>query len=152
VTSGHLPGTGGGRFRRCVGQRGDGEGRAHRRRVTLIAAGCAGIPGGAAQLFGRVFFINALNCPRCSAALVVLALISDPPVIAKILSHLHLPTEPPPLAPARGSTASRALILDPPRQSPSTKTPVLPTLQALPNHRLCRHPRSDRGGEAHFVC
>jgi hypothetical protein len=35
--------------------------------------------------------------------MVVLALISDPPVITKILQHLRLPTEPPPLAPVRAS-------------------------------------------------
>ena len=35
--------------------------------------------------------------------MVILALISDPPVITKILQHLRLPTEPPPLAPVRAS-------------------------------------------------
>ena len=49
--------------------------------------------------------------------MIVLALISDPPVIAKILRHLRLPTVPPTLAPARGSTAAQAWILDPPRQA-----------------------------------
>ena len=59
------------------------------------------------QPLHRVFFVSALKCPRCSAAMIVLALFSDPPVIAKILRHLRLPTVPPPLAPARGSTADR---------------------------------------------
>ncbi len=34
--------------------------------------------------------------------MVTLAFLSDPPVVARILSHLWLPTAPPPLAPARG--------------------------------------------------
>ena len=46
----------------------------------------------------RVLFIDALRCPRCATAMVVLALISDPKLVAKILGHLRLPTEPPPLA------------------------------------------------------
>jgi len=68
-----------------------------------------------AQLLRRVFFIDALKCPRCSAAMVVLALISDPPVVARILRHLRLPTEPPPLAPARGSVDAQLRVLCPPR-------------------------------------
>jgi len=55
-----------------------------------------------AQLLLRVFSANALVCPKCSSPMVVLAFISDPPVIIKILKHLRLPTEPPPVAPARG--------------------------------------------------
>ena len=61
-----------------------------------------------AQLLHRVFFMNALKCPRCSAAMVILAFLSDPPVVARILRHLQLPTAPPPLAPARGGGGSGA--------------------------------------------
>jgi hypothetical protein len=68
-------------------------------------------------LLRRVFFIDALKCPRCASAMAVLALISDPPVVTKILRHLRLPTRPPPLAPARGSTTTQAWILDPPRHA-----------------------------------
>jgi hypothetical protein len=56
-----------------------------------------------AKLLMRVFSIEALRCPRCSQAMLVLALISDPPVVAKILRHLGLPTQAPLLAPARQS-------------------------------------------------
>ena len=56
----------------------------------------------------RVFFLEALKCPHCSAAMVILAFLSDPPVVAKILRHLRLPTAPPPLAPARGGGGSGA--------------------------------------------
>jgi len=61
-----------------------------------------------AQLLHRVFFINALKCSRCSATMVILAFLSDPPVVARILRHLRLPTAPPPLAPARGGGGSGA--------------------------------------------
>jgi len=54
-----------------------------------------------AQLLRRVFHLDVLSCPRCSTAMVVLALISDPPVVSKILRHLKLPTSPPPLAAPR---------------------------------------------------
>ena len=53
-----------------------------------------------AQLLKRVFFIDALTCPRCRQAMVVLALISDPQVVRKILQHLGLPADVPPVAPA----------------------------------------------------
>jgi hypothetical protein len=33
--------------------------------------------------------------------LVVFAFLTDPPVVRRILGHLHLPSVPPPVAPAR---------------------------------------------------
>jgi hypothetical protein len=45
--------------------------------------------------------VDVLRCPLCDGRLVVLAAISDPPVVAKILRHLGLPTEGPCCAPAR---------------------------------------------------
>ncbi len=57
------------------------------------------------QLLLRVFFVDALSCPRCTPArgrrvpMVVLALITDPRVLRRILSHLELPADRPPLAP-----------------------------------------------------
>jgi hypothetical protein len=48
-----------------------------------------------AQLLMRVFSLDALQCPRCASAMVVLALISDPQVVARILRHLKLPFEGP---------------------------------------------------------
>lgn len=55
-----------------------------------------------AQLLLRVFSADVLTCPKCSSPMMVLAFMSDPAVIIKILKHLRLATEPPPLAPARG--------------------------------------------------
>ena len=46
--------------------------------------------------------------------MVVLALISDPPVVAKILRHLKLPTAPPPLAAPRDMWKPESYLLIPP--------------------------------------
>lgn len=54
-----------------------------------------------AQLLMRVFFIDALTCPKCGVAMKVLAFLTDPEVVRKILRYLELPDQPPPLAPAR---------------------------------------------------
>ena len=44
--------------------------------------------------------------------MVVLAFLTDPAVVSKILAHLGLPTSPPPLAPAR-ITAQEERFPDP---------------------------------------
>ena len=49
----------------------------------------------------RVFAIDALICPRCGGPRKLIALLTDGLIVRKILSHLRLPTEPLPLAPAR---------------------------------------------------
>jgi hypothetical protein len=49
----------------------------------------------------RVFAIDVLVCPQCGGARKLIALITDGRVVRKILAHLGLSTEPPPLAPAR---------------------------------------------------
>ena len=64
-----------------------------------------------AKLLRRVLGIDALTCPRCAAPMVVLALISDPDVVRKILLHLELPAEVPPLEPA-SPTGDDELHLD----------------------------------------
>ena len=59
-----------------------------------------------AQLLRRVLHLDALACPRCSTAgesapMVVLAFLTDPEVVGKILRHLGLPCSAPFVAPAR---------------------------------------------------
>jgi hypothetical protein len=54
-----------------------------------------------AELLKRVFAIDLTTCPQCGGPLSILAAIEDPAVIAKILSHLGLPTRAPPKAAAR---------------------------------------------------
>ena len=54
-----------------------------------------------AELLRRVFAIDVLRCPRCGGRRTVLAYITEPPVVEKILVHLGLPSRPPPRAHAR---------------------------------------------------
>lgn len=54
-----------------------------------------------AELLERVFAIDVLTCPNCGGPRKLIALINDELVVRKILAHLGLPTEPPPMAPAR---------------------------------------------------
>jgi hypothetical protein len=54
-----------------------------------------------ARLLERVFDIDIEYCPQCGGSLKIIAAIEDPPVIAKILTHLHLPARAPPRSPVR---------------------------------------------------
>jgi hypothetical protein len=54
-----------------------------------------------AELMQRTFGFDVLACPRCGDRLEFVALIEDPKVIRRILSHLRMPTEVPALRPAR---------------------------------------------------
>ena len=68
-----------------------------------------------AQLLRRVLHLDALSCPRCSrrkqsVPMVVLAFLTDPDVVGKILKHLGLPTSAPVLAPA-GSVPPAQLLM-----------------------------------------
>jgi hypothetical protein len=54
-----------------------------------------------ADLLRRVFALDVLVCPKCLGPMTVIAYLTDPNVLCKILTHLGLPTEPPPLSPAR---------------------------------------------------
>jgi hypothetical protein len=68
------------------------------------------------QLLRRVLSVEALACPRCSlptqiVPMVVLAFLTEPEVVAKILRHLGLPTVAPLLASARSSPEPLAFEL-----------------------------------------
>ena len=65
-----------------------------------------------AELMERVFGVDVLVCPECGGRRRLIALIEDPAVIHRILTHLGLPTAPPALHPPR-----------PPRTPPSTTPP-----------------------------
>ena len=54
-----------------------------------------------AELMQRSFGFDVLACPRCGGRLELIALIENPSVIRRILSHLGLPTEVPAARPAR---------------------------------------------------
>jgi hypothetical protein len=54
-----------------------------------------------ATLLRRVYRLDVLKCPRCEGRLEVIAAISDPDVVRRILDHLGLPSTPPQCKPAR---------------------------------------------------
>ena len=65
-----------------------------------------------AQLPRRVLHVDALQCPRCSAAMMVIAFLSDPSVVGRILCHLRLPTMAPPVSPARSPAEERLDVFE----------------------------------------
>jgi len=54
-----------------------------------------------AQLLRRVFKVDIEKCIHCGGRRVQIAFLTDGLVVHKILTHLGLPTEAPPIAPAR---------------------------------------------------
>jgi hypothetical protein len=64
-----------------------------------------------AQLLARIFHLDVLWCPRCGGRRRILSFLTDPPVVRRILTHLGLPTEAPPVAPA-GLGLGRGLAIE----------------------------------------
>jgi hypothetical protein len=54
-----------------------------------------------AALLKHVFQLDLLVCPECQGKRKIIAAVTKPDAIEKILTHLGLPTQPPRLAPAR---------------------------------------------------
>jgi hypothetical protein len=54
-----------------------------------------------AELMRRTFGYDVMACLECGGRMRLIAMIEEPAVIAKILDHLGLPTEPPAARPAR---------------------------------------------------
>ena len=52
-----------------------------------------------------------LECPNCGGDIRLIAFITEPEPIRKILTYLGEPLEPPPLAPARGPPADWAELV-----------------------------------------
>ena len=63
-----------------------------------------------AHLMRRTLDIDVLTCPKCAASMTIIAFLTDPNVLTKILEHLKLPSTPPTLAPARSSFAEKDLF------------------------------------------
>ena len=56
------------------------------------------------SLLRRSFSVDVLECPRCHGRLRLVAVITEREPVRRILAHLGLPSEPPPLARARDPT------------------------------------------------
>ena len=54
-----------------------------------------------ALLLKRVFMTDVLTCPKCRGRMKILAAITKPDAIRKILDHLGIPSEPPRCTAAR---------------------------------------------------
>jgi hypothetical protein len=65
-----------------------------------------------AHLMRRVLDIDVLTCPKCAASMVIIAFLTDPSVLTRILDHLKLPSTSPPMAPARSSLDEQDLFAD----------------------------------------
>ncbi len=67
---------------------------------------------GWAQLLRRVLDVDALTCPKCATSMTVIAFLTDPTVLSRILDHLGLPSSPPPIAPVRSPLDDAGLFAD----------------------------------------
>ena len=65
-----------------------------------------------ALLLRRTYGVDALRCPTCSGRMRVMATITEPGAVKKILAHLGLPTEPLPRARARDPTGQESFDFD----------------------------------------
>ena len=54
-----------------------------------------------AELLRKVFAIDVLECPRCQGRLEIVAFIAEPTVARRILDHLGLASQAPPIERAR---------------------------------------------------
>ncbi len=54
-----------------------------------------------AKLLARVFQLDVRQCPDCGGAMKIVAAITSPPSIRKVLDALGVPSRAPPIAPAR---------------------------------------------------
>ena len=74
---------------------------ASRARGEGFAAAACDVRYSWAELMKRVFAIDVLRCHHCGSRRQVIALITLPSIIRRILEHLGLPADPPIVAPAR---------------------------------------------------
>lgn len=66
-----------------------------------------------AMLIARIYEALPLLCCRCGSPMKIVALITEPSSVSRILKHLGVPTEPPPLQPARAPPQQDLDFIDP---------------------------------------
>lgn len=81
-----------------------------------------------AALLRCVLDIEALSCPGCGTAMVVLAFLTDPRVVRRILDHLDLPAAAPRPSSARPNDEDRWLPLDHAHRQAQTVTRTAPSM------------------------
>ena len=76
-----------------------------RKSLDAVASRCGWGKGEIRSKMFRYTYTSArlqpLVCPSCGASMSIIAFITDPVPVRSILSYLDLPTQPPPLSPAR---------------------------------------------------
>jgi hypothetical protein len=74
-----------------------------------------------AQLLRRTFGLDVETCPRCGGRMRLLALITEPPEVARFLRHVGESTEPPSRAPARDPPYWQSRVLRRRHDEPSAQ-------------------------------
>jgi hypothetical protein len=94
-----------------------------------------------AELLKRTFGIDVEQCPSCGGRMRLVALVTAAHSIARILSHLGEPTQPPARAPARGPPYLRAAPCAessrPNRGSCSSSRQIQTKIRRLERHQRC---------------
>jgi hypothetical protein len=65
-----------------------------------------------AVLLARIYEILPLTCPRCGCEMRLIAFMTEPASVKRILTHLGEPTTPPPVSPARSPPLREAFDWD----------------------------------------
>jgi hypothetical protein len=91
----------------------EGEGKAPSRTAYLWAV-----------LLARIYEVLPLICPRCGGEMQLIAFVTEPASVKRILTHLGEPTTPPPVSPARSPPLSEAFDWD--------QTPAFDPVEAEP--------------------
>jgi hypothetical protein len=66
-----------------------------------------------AMLIARIYEALPLLCPRCNQPMKIIAFLTDPASLSRILNYLGVPTKPPPLHPARAPPQKDFEFADP---------------------------------------
>jgi len=85
-----------------------------------------------AALLRRVLDVDALACPKCNTPMLVLAFLTDPAVVRRILDHLGLPADPIRLAPPRCPFDEPAGFSEPTPDDPFFDESASPTSPMAP--------------------
>jgi hypothetical protein len=64
-----------------------------------------------AELLKRCFDIDVLQCSRCKGRMQLVAIVTDPRSVKRMLRHLRAPTDPPVREPARGPPYCKSRVL-----------------------------------------
>ena len=93
-----------------------------------------------AELMKRVFAHDVLKCPACAGPMLLIAMITQPEIVRRILLHLKLPSSPPPLAPSRRSLQEEMCLDELPDDSAwldeqAVEAPAAPSARAPPSSR-----------------